>query len=454
MQDLNKFKNDMNLSGQNVYVGHRYVPKIMGDWDNTQIYEPLSIVQYQGNSFTSRQYVPSGIEITNEEFWASTGNYNAQVEQYRQDVRNLENDINNFNDDIVEITNGQNSNVKMLDSLGVYAVNFGVKENDATVDNHDAIISALNYAKANNIATVIFPAGEIYTSPISLKGYHYLKFKGQNSYNYADHGSTLEHHETSLKFISNDEFGIQTAGVGWSSRGISFVDITLNGDFKVNNVVNAQFNTTFENVVVRGGNNDGIVLENNTYPVKLTNTHANFNKGNGLYVKSPMTTVYHVTNCEFSRNDGYGIVIEGSAGSAFKNVTVQDNKRGGVKINSPKDTTFTHEYWLQTLQFDTLYTEYNGQLEETDVNYEGNYALLITGVGSVKPSKIDFYNTTINASSLGKAIKVDYGDNIYFDLATPVGRTIEVNNDKTRVNNIRFSPVTEEWQVPAITYYG
>ena len=103
MQDLDKFKNEMNLSGKNVYVGNRYVPKIFGDWDNTQIYEPLSIVQYQGNSFTSRQYVPSGIELTNEEYWAATGNYNAQVEQYRQDVRNLENDINNVNNEVSNV---------------------------------------------------------------------------------------------------------------------------------------------------------------------------------------------------------------------------------------------------------------------------------------------------------------------------------------------------------------
>ena len=95
MQDLDKFKNEMNLSGKNVYVGHRYVPKIMGDWDNTQIYEPLSIVQYQGNSFTSRQYVPSGIEITNEDYWASTGNYNAQLEFYRQEVSNVNSEVAN-----------------------------------------------------------------------------------------------------------------------------------------------------------------------------------------------------------------------------------------------------------------------------------------------------------------------------------------------------------------------
>ena len=107
MQDLKQFKNEMNLSGKNVYVGHRYKPKMFGDWDNTQLYEPLSIVQYQGNSFTSRQYVPSGVEITNEEYWASTGNYNAQIEQYRQDVRNLENNVNNVNDEVITARNGE-----------------------------------------------------------------------------------------------------------------------------------------------------------------------------------------------------------------------------------------------------------------------------------------------------------------------------------------------------------
>lgn len=68
------------------YVGARYVPIIVGEWDKTQTYEPLMVVTYQGASYTSRQYVPAGIEITNEKFWALTGNYNAQVEQYRKEV--------------------------------------------------------------------------------------------------------------------------------------------------------------------------------------------------------------------------------------------------------------------------------------------------------------------------------------------------------------------------------
>lgn len=73
------------------YIGARYVPIVMGDWDNTKEYEPLSIVMYQGDSYTSRQFVPSGIEITNDAYWALTGNYNAQVQQYRNEVIALAN---------------------------------------------------------------------------------------------------------------------------------------------------------------------------------------------------------------------------------------------------------------------------------------------------------------------------------------------------------------------------
>lgn len=68
------------------YVGARYVPLFMGDWDIDADYEPLSIVQYQGNSYTSRQAVPHGVDIANEQYWANTGNYNAQIEAYRQEV--------------------------------------------------------------------------------------------------------------------------------------------------------------------------------------------------------------------------------------------------------------------------------------------------------------------------------------------------------------------------------
>jgi len=78
--------------GTRRYVGERYVP-IFGrkgeesiQWDNSAPYEPLTIVLYQGNSYTSRQYVPIGVDITNQEFWVITGNYNAQIEAYHRET--------------------------------------------------------------------------------------------------------------------------------------------------------------------------------------------------------------------------------------------------------------------------------------------------------------------------------------------------------------------------------
>lgn len=77
------------------YVGARYVPLFAepAQWDINKQYEPLTIVLDHGNSYTSRQFVPAGIELTNDAFWALTGNYNAQVEQYRQEVRTYDDRI-------------------------------------------------------------------------------------------------------------------------------------------------------------------------------------------------------------------------------------------------------------------------------------------------------------------------------------------------------------------------
>ena len=71
------------------YIGARYVPLFADpiQWDSAKTYEPLTIVYNEGNSYTSKQYVPAGIQINNEAYWALTGNYNAQIEQYRAEVK-------------------------------------------------------------------------------------------------------------------------------------------------------------------------------------------------------------------------------------------------------------------------------------------------------------------------------------------------------------------------------
>lgn len=81
----------------NTYIGARYVPKFAdtpgSEWDNAIAYEPFTIVLYQGNSFTSKTFVPVGVDINNSTYWAVTGEYNAQVEAYREQVINLTNTL-------------------------------------------------------------------------------------------------------------------------------------------------------------------------------------------------------------------------------------------------------------------------------------------------------------------------------------------------------------------------
>lgn len=73
------------------YIGKRYAPIFADEpWDIENEYEELTIVIYQGDSFTSKKPVPSGISLDNSEYWIETGNFNSQVESLRQRVIRLE----------------------------------------------------------------------------------------------------------------------------------------------------------------------------------------------------------------------------------------------------------------------------------------------------------------------------------------------------------------------------
>lgn len=104
------------------YVGARYVPKIMGEWNKALQYEALSIVTYLGNSFTSKVPVPANIDISNTTYWVNTGNYNAQVEAYKQETAKLKNDLNN---EIINRKNDSKDNILWIGDS--YSVNYNHK---------------------------------------------------------------------------------------------------------------------------------------------------------------------------------------------------------------------------------------------------------------------------------------------------------------------------------------
>lgn len=104
------------------YVGARYVPKLMGEWNKSLRYEALSIVTHLGNSFTSKVPVPPNIDITNTDYWVNTGNYNAQVEAYRTETAQLKTALNN------ETANRKNADKDNILWIGdSYSVNYNHK---------------------------------------------------------------------------------------------------------------------------------------------------------------------------------------------------------------------------------------------------------------------------------------------------------------------------------------
>lgn len=136
--------------GVTQYIGARYVPLFAdpAEWTKTRSYEPLTIVLHEGNSFTSRQFVPVGIELTNENFWLETGNYNAQVEAYRQEVIQYTGLIQDNLGKVNTLYNGAKYMPEMFGAVG-----------DGVTDDSKAIQAAIDAAYADGSHNqVIFTA--------------------------------------------------------------------------------------------------------------------------------------------------------------------------------------------------------------------------------------------------------------------------------------------------------
>lgn len=92
------------------YIGARYVPVFFKnpgtgstEWIDSVTYEPLTIVTYNGYSYTSRRFVPVGIAITNNDYWALTGNFNGQVAVYVEAVNELSQQVSDLADDVAAV---------------------------------------------------------------------------------------------------------------------------------------------------------------------------------------------------------------------------------------------------------------------------------------------------------------------------------------------------------------
>lgn len=144
--------------GPSMYVGARYVPKFADpiEWDTERGYESLTIVTYKGESYTSKCPVPPGIDIKNERYWALTGAYNAQVEEYKNQVKDLSEQVTGFASDNKEfrdkITQYDKDNAEMKNTVASTVAR--VDALAERVDNADAAISDLQAGHAQTVKDI------------------------------------------------------------------------------------------------------------------------------------------------------------------------------------------------------------------------------------------------------------------------------------------------------------
>ena len=122
------------------YIGSRYVPKFMGTYDATQIYEALCVVDNGlGTSYISQKIVPAGTPLTNTTYWAIYGSPSGAIIHLQ---------------DQIDTINKHLPTPQLFGAIG-----------DGTNDDTQAIIDAL----ASSDGLLYFPAGHYkITSSISI----------------------------------------------------------------------------------------------------------------------------------------------------------------------------------------------------------------------------------------------------------------------------------------------
>lgn len=121
------------------FIGMRYLTKFADpiQWDNTRQYEHLTVVQYQGATYVSKKAVPIGIPITDTDYWLYWADFNAQIEQYRQEVRAFDG----------RITQAQTDASNALTQVGTVATQVGTVAGD--VEDLENILTG--YGEGNTV---------------------------------------------------------------------------------------------------------------------------------------------------------------------------------------------------------------------------------------------------------------------------------------------------------------
>lgn len=284
------------------YIGARYVPKFFDDgkgsseWVSGLTYEPLTVVTHLGNSFTSKKPVPVGVDILDTEYWCVTGNYNEQVENYREQVQTL---INNRRK-IIFIGDSYSVMPNLISWVDICANKLGLKLNESYFkfgkdgcawvnDDNNTYLEGLKTLTINNpefITDIVIGGGlndiNHTLDTISPAMDAFMTYVHENYKNAKVHlfiASRPKHANNMLTFIKDNGAYFSYSACGLN--GIGFIDGSLGWiyDNSLLNETSHPANQSCENLIgwslsnfLNGGSPYAYYRANKTTPVVHTDT--------------------------------------------------------------------------------------------------------------------------------------------------------------------------------------
>ena len=448
------------------YVGARYVPKFADPvaWASGTSYEAMTIVTYNFSSYTSKIPVPAtvGNPADNPDYWALTGNYNAQVEQYRQEVEQYRQETENvkinyskcFNtaanmiadtsltEGMIVKTLGYN---KIADNGGAFYKIYNTKEQnsehyeklsngkyalltpngyitpqmfgaigDGVANDTISIQNALNSGKP-----VYIPSGKYLVSGITIPNKGVVFGNGRSTIIQGDgtnHTIIIPSSSSFCELTSLTVYGTEGNtlynAVEISDKNSEDADVVYDASHIINDVTTMYGNygirlgssvrgCRLTNLIISHATNDGLHIDGTDN--RVINVGISYCGGHGLYIYQNNS----IASLKPFLNNGYGIYIEGLYNN-LNRIDIQQTSSHGVYI---KDSN-------NYIQFVSDGVGYKNN------NYEADISLIVFGaharfnmiLGTIRNGTLSGMMNHIvsveeNAHPFGNIIDVTYTEN-------------------------------------------
>lgn len=341
------------------YIGARYTPKYIGEWNKQTEYGPLSVVSVNEDAnYVSKKVVPVNTEITNTEYWLKVASWNAQVEQYNQNVNNYRHSIEEYR---LAVESFYADTIHAFDNKAAMIADTSLKDGETAMTCGDETLGdgkgQFYQITSTADSTTVQLANSLYAKPftffvyedttkcdnITTSFYYYISKDGSDD----NDGLTAEHPIQSfapiLKKIEQGQTDVRVAFLDngiYTVDGNSFHNLVFHANSDASETGNATINFTIADK-----------------SVAWYNSHLNLNKVNLQTNNEPYRIYFdhcllHFENCTINSNE-FGIT---DCYVNLVNITTNRLKMNSVSglINGLHITNQTDNYAIHAITCNAL----------------------------------------------------------------------------------------------------